>query len=174
MGLCDGVTVGCCVGCSVGVGVGTWDGLLVVGGRVVGISVGHLVGDGVGTSVGLRVGDGVGNSVGSRVGEGEGTGVGMGVGTGVGLGVSAAKRCKIHAHEFEIRICIILHKKHGQDPSRVIRTRGVHLSECRKRRPSLYRVSRCSTVPHDRVSCHSRAGTQHPGRRSCNTSRACA
>jgi len=64
-----GGSVGAGVGYSVGVCDGAKDGLLVVGGFVVGSSVGGRVGEGVGISVGGRVGKWVGLKVGDTVGD---------------------------------------------------------------------------------------------------------
>ena len=66
-----------------GVRDGESDGTFVVGGRVVGCSVGVIVGNGEGTSVGGSVGA----SVGVRVGDGEGTSVGVSVGLWLGMAV---------------------------------------------------------------------------------------
>ncbi len=64
-----GAGVGTGVGYSVGVIDGAKDGLWVVGGFVVGMSVGGRVGEGVGISVGGRVGKWVGLKVGDTVGD---------------------------------------------------------------------------------------------------------
>jgi len=91
-----GVCVGLCDGLWVGVRVGSWEGLLVVGGSVVGSSVGlgvgFRVGWNVGSAVGMWVGAGVGWFVGVCVGAKDGllvvggSVVGMSVGVWVGAG----------------------------------------------------------------------------------------
>ena len=72
LGGLEGVEVGDAVGSSVGVGV---VGVSVVGGRVVGSTVGVRVGRAVGAAVGFRVGRGVGAVLGRLVGAAVGGGV---------------------------------------------------------------------------------------------------